>query len=50
MSLIYKILGIFKSDNADAMDNAQEMMAGLQNMKEFNSSKVQFEVLNYTVG
>ena len=40
-----------EADNlSDAMDKAQEIMAGPQNMKEFKPSKVQYEVLNYTVG
>ena len=40
-----------EADNlSDAMDKAQEILAGPQNMKEFKPSKVQYEVLNYTVG
>jgi hypothetical protein len=45
-----KELSIEADNLSDAMDKAQEIMAGPQNMKEFKPSKVQFEVLNYTVG
>ena len=45
-----KELSIEADNLSDAMDKAQEIMAGTQNMKEFKPSKVQFEVLNYTVG
>lgn len=45
-----KELSIEADNLSDAMDKAQEIMAGPQNKKEFKPSKVQFEVLNYTVG
>jgi hypothetical protein len=45
-----KELSIEADNLSDAMDKAQEIMAGPQNIKEFKPSKVQFEVLNYTVG
>ncbi len=45
-----KELSIEADNLSDAMDKAQEIMAGPQNMKEFKPSKVQYEVLNYTVG
>lgn len=45
-----KELSIEADNLSDAMDKAQEIMAGPQNMKEFKPSKVQFEVLNYTIG
>ncbi|MCR5850651.1 MAG: hypothetical protein K6G92_08055 [Bacteroidaceae bacterium] len=44
-----KELSIEADNLSDAMDKAQKMMAGPQNMKLFKPSKVQYEVLNYAV-
>ena len=48
--ILSKDLTIEADDLGRAMDKAQEMMAGPQNMKDFKPSKVQYEVLNYAVG
>ena len=48
--IMYKELSIEADNLSDALDKAQEIMAGPQNMKDFKSSKVQYDVLNYAIG
>jgi len=47
--IMSKELSIEADNLSEAMDKAQKVMAGPQNMKEFKPSKVQYEVLNYAV-
>lgn len=48
--IMSKDLSIEADNLIDAMDKAQKLMAGPQNIKDFKPSKVQYEVLNYAVG